>query len=62
MMSPVSTALCPNVPASMKGTATIPSICAVNESMLVTTDIENIGILRRSKGSMGYFFLICMRT
>ena len=57
IMSPVSTGLKLNVETSMKGIATSPSICAMNDRMLVVIDIENMGMRSKSNGSMGYFSL-----
>lgn len=50
---PVPTASYPNVLTSRNGIATMPSICAVNDIMLVATDVVKMGILSRSNGSMG---------
>ena len=45
----------------MKGIATIPIICAVNERILVATDIEKTGIRNRSNGNIGYLSPFCIR-
>ena len=48
--------------SGLKGMATIAIICAVKETMLVTTDIVNTGMRRRSNGSIGYFRSSWLRT
>ena len=41
--NPIPTALYSNVLTSMNGIPTMTSICAVNEIMLVATEVVNIG-------------------
>ena len=60
--TPVSTAFIPKVCSSRKGIPTSASIWAVYETILVITDIENIGMRSRSNGSIGYLRLSCVLT
>ena len=58
---PQVTASFPNSPCKKKGSETMASICAVNDSTDVEIESEKIGIFNRSIGSRGNSFLSSRR-